>query len=57
MTIHPSIAEVFYGTLDESLIKHVEILRSRVFESTKFQPQFDLLISDLLAIRSELKSG
>jgi SAM-dependent methyltransferase len=57
MTIHPSIAEVFYGSLDESLIKHVEILRNRVFESTKFQPQFDLLISDLLAIRSELKSS
>jgi SAM-dependent methyltransferase len=45
-----------YGHLDHELSKHVEVLRSKVFESTKFYPQFDLLISDLIAIRSGLST-
>lgn len=43
-----------YGSLDNALRRHVEVLRSKVFESTNFYPQFDLLISDLIAIRSGL---
>lgn len=52
----PPVA-INYGSLNHDLIKHVEILRNKVFESTKFHPQFDLLISDLLAIRGELRSS
>jgi SAM-dependent methyltransferase len=46
-----------FGDLELDLRRHVEVLRNQVFESTKYHPQFDLLISDLLSIRRELTTS
>ncbi len=50
-----SKSEFNYEGIDSNLVRHIEVLRHRVFESTKFHPQFDLLISDLLVLRSKLE--
>ena len=41
--------------LKPQIAGHIEVLRERVFESTKFLPQFDLLLSDLLQFHREVK--
>ena len=41
--------------LKPQIAAHIEVLRERVFESTKFLPQFDLLLSDLLELHREVR--
>lgn len=47
MAVSAQAAEL-QGRVPAHLKGHIDLLRERVFESTRYLPQFDLLISDLL---------
>lgn len=56
---HVSDDQIFDGLgldgLTPQIAAHIEVLREKVFESTKYLPQFDLLLSDLLEFRRQIK--
>lgn len=57
MPVSTQATRLDFEGLDEVLQKHIEVLRCKVFESTKYHPQFDLLLADLISIRNELTTS
>jgi SAM-dependent methyltransferase len=54
MTVSAPVAELA-NRVPAHLQGHINLLRERVFEATRYQPQFDLLLSDLLDLSASAK--